>query len=295
MEQLLKKISQKALLLGDFEFSVTEQQSKWLGNAPASVEAIRTLEQRLNLELPEDYTMLLECTNGFSAPSSVEPEFLKTTEVDFLKNIDAELIEIWRETGNEAIAEALESSICIAGKNDEQQFLLIPPNASNEDWRYWKFAAWIPGEEVYENLKDYFQSQLSFLEEELSNQSPNKTTIAKSYIEYLSNGDLEQLLNLFTENGVVVSPVYGKKNYKDFYTQLFADTNKSVLNIKGIFEDIETGNIALHFNYQWTLKNDSQVNFEVVDILEFSPDNKIKVLTIIYDTVQSRELVRQLQ
>ena len=56
-----------------------------------------------------------------------------------------------------------------------------------------------------------------------------------------------------------------------------------------------TGNIALHFNYHWTLKNNSQVNFEVVDILEFNDNDKIKVLTIIYDTVRSRELVEELK
>jgi hypothetical protein len=122
----------------------------------------------------------------------------------------------------------------------------------------------------------------------------NRKTITKSYIEHLSNGDLEQVLNLFSENAVVISPVYGKRNYKDFYTELFADTNNSELEIKGIFEDAISGNIALHFNYGWTLKNNSQVYFEVVDILEFDESDKIMKLTIIYDTVQSRELVQQL-
>ena len=122
----------------------------------------------------------------------------------------------------------------------------------------------------------------------------NRINIARCYVEHLSNGDLEKILSLFGENAMVVSPVYGNKNYKDFYTKLFSDTNNSELSIKGIFEDAMTDSIALHFNYQWTLRNDSQVNFEVVDILEFDGDNKIKVLTIIYDTVQSRELVKQL-
>ena len=61
---------------------------------------------------------------------------------------------------------------------------------------------------------------------------------------------------------------------KVVYTELFTDTNNSELSIKGIFEDTLTGNIALHFNYQWTLRNNSHVNFEVVDILEFDGNNK---------------------
>ena len=122
----------------------------------------------------------------------------------------------------------------------------------------------------------------------------DKIAISKSYIKYLSNGDLEQVLNLFAENAIVISPVYGERHFKDFYTELFMDTNNSDLKIKGIFEDAITGNIALHFNYEWTLKNNSQVNFEVVDILEFEND-KIKKLTIIYDTMKSRQLVKQLK
>lgn len=161
MEEILKHISRKALLLGDFEFSINQRQSEWLGHTPASTEMIDHLEKKLRLKLPEDYRAFLKCTNGFSATSIVEPEFAKTTEVDFLNDIDAELVDIWRDTGNEDIAEALEGSICIAGRNDEQQFLLIPPDAAHENWRYWKFAAWIPGEETYDSLEDYFHSVFS--------------------------------------------------------------------------------------------------------------------------------------
>jgi hypothetical protein len=122
----------------------------------------------------------------------------------------------------------------------------------------------------------------------------NKAKIAETYITHLANGELEQLLNLFAENGRVISPIYGNQAHRDFYRKLFADTRSSGLTIKGIFEDASNGNIALHFEYRWTLRNGSQVHFEVVDILEFNDDNKIELLTIIYDTVQSRELVKQL-
>jgi len=167
MKLLLKNISQKALLLKDFKFSANQQKSGWLGNVPSSTKDISDLEQKLNLELPTDYKHLLELSNGFAAPSFTEPQFLSIAEVDFLKNINSELIEIWSETGNGEIAKELERSICIAGKNEEQQFLLIPPNVSNADWQYWKFAHWIPGKEVYENLTTYFQSVLDFISKEL--------------------------------------------------------------------------------------------------------------------------------
>lgn len=123
----------------------------------------------------------------------------------------------------------------------------------------------------------------------------NKPEIAQAYIASLAKGDLQQMLGLFAKDAIVISPVYGKKDCKDFYTQLFADTQNSELHIKGIFEDASTGNIALHFDYGWTLRNRSKVNFEVVDILEFDENRKITLLTIIYDTVRSRELVKKLE
>ena len=121
-----------------------------------------------------------------------------------------------------------------------------------------------------------------------------KSEIAQAYIAHLSKGDLQQLLVLFAENARVISPVYGEKNYKDFYTQLFADTQTSELSIQGIFEDAHTGKLALHFDYSWTLRNGSKVNFEVVDILEFDETQKILELTIIYDTVRAREGLKKL-
>ncbi|MEL7377319.1 MAG: nuclear transport factor 2 family protein, partial [Bacteroidota bacterium] len=81
----------------------------------------------------------------------------------------------------------------------------------------------------------------------------------------------------------------------DFYTTLFADTNNSTLTVNGIYEDALTGFVALHFNYQWTLKNDTKVKFDVVDIIAFDAENRITKLTIIYDTVESRKLVGQLR
>ncbi|MEL6391951.1 MAG: nuclear transport factor 2 family protein [Bacteroidota bacterium] len=123
----------------------------------------------------------------------------------------------------------------------------------------------------------------------------DKKAIAKAYIQHLARGDLDALLQLFAEGAIVISPVYGQMPYTNFYTTLFADTNNSTLTVKGIYEDALTGFVALHFNYQWTLKNDTKVKFDVVDIIAFDAENRITKLTIIYDTVESRKLVGQLR
>lgn len=118
-----------------------------------------------------------------------------------------------------------------------------------------------------------------------------KKDIALKYLEYLENGDIDKILGLFSENGIVESPVYGVKNADKFYRDLNDDTLNSELHLNGIFEQSDTNNLALYFNYKWTLKNNQIVDFDVVDIIELDSDHKIKKLKIIYDTVVSSKLV----
>ncbi len=122
----------------------------------------------------------------------------------------------------------------------------------------------------------------------------SKKEIAKKYIEYLEQGKTECINELFSESGKVTSPIYGTMIARDFYKELNNDTFNSKLELKGIFEEENSNTIALYFNYNWTLKNNEIVNFDVVDIIEFSSKNEIIHLQIIYDTVKSRGLVSKL-
>ncbi len=122
-----------------------------------------------------------------------------------------------------------------------------------------------------------------------------KTTIAKLYIEYLQAGNLAALNALFSADGVVRSPIYGTMEAAAFYEALAKDTTESKLTIKGVFEEPSLGNIALYFQYEWTLEHGRQVTFDVVDILTFDSENKITNLKIIYDTVQARAWVEELR
>jgi len=119
----------------------------------------------------------------------------------------------------------------------------------------------------------------------------SKKEIAKKYIEYLEQGKTECIIELFSDNGKVTSPIYGTKLASTFYNNLNEDTLKSKLIINGIFEEEDSNRIALYFKYNWTLKNKKNVTFDVVDIIAFNSKNKIIQLHIIYDTVKSRGLV----
>ena len=118
--------------------------------------------------------------------------------------------------------------------------------------------------------------------------------IANSYLEYLEIGNIERVIDLFSENGIVESPIYGIKRADRFYRELMNDTSTSKLHLRGIFEQNNMNNFALYFTYEWTLKNNRKVEFDVVDIIELDSENKISKLKIIYDTFAARELLNEL-
>ncbi len=119
-------------------------------------------------------------------------------------------------------------------------------------------------------------------------------TVVQAYLKHLQEGNMAQVVALFSEKGLVVSPIYGTRPAAEFYSLLAKDTQASELHFNGLFEEKDTGRVALLFDYHWTLRHGKKVTFTVVDILELDQDFKITKLSIIYDTVVSRELVKSL-
>jgi cell wall assembly regulator SMI1 len=166
MKNLLKEISVLGIKLNESAFTDEQKDLQWLGTDPASAAEIKLTEHRLGVEFPEDYKEFLFITNGFFTPvNSTEPTFERIDKVDYLKNIDNFLIELWQREELVEIGKEMARSIVIAGIIDEQYFLLIPPKLPGEKWKYWKFASWIPGEAPYEDLENYFSSVLDFLKD----------------------------------------------------------------------------------------------------------------------------------
>nr|WP_294862481.1 SMI1/KNR4 family protein [uncultured Fluviicola sp.] len=162
MNQLLKEISSKAIELGDYNFALSKEQidSLWIGYEPTTKSEIEKVEKRLGISLPQDYVDFLLITNGFHAATGVEPSFCKTNDIDYLKNVDSELYEIWIETGNIEVGNRLKTAIKVGGYDEEQYFFLIPPGKENPRWEYWVFAAWAPGETSYNSMIDYLNAVL---------------------------------------------------------------------------------------------------------------------------------------
>ena len=157
MNNLLVEISKKVIKYEDFNFTSEQIENKWLGNIPAIDTEIIEIENKLGVKFPEDYKAFLKITNGFSAPNDVEPSFERIENVDYLKSVDEYVIEAFVNLPE------LETAIIVAGIQEEQYFLLLPPKSENGKWKYWKFANWHPGEEPFENLKEYFKNVLEFI------------------------------------------------------------------------------------------------------------------------------------
>jgi hypothetical protein len=122
-----------------------------------------------------------------------------------------------------------------------------------------------------------------------------KSEVATKYIEYLSNGAVEQVVSLFSADGMVSSPIYGDKPATSFFKELTNDTTNSKLTLRRIFDDPDSNSLALYFEYEWTVKSGKVVVFDVVDVLDFNHETKIEKLKIIYDTFVARKLVEDMR
>lgn len=118
----------------------------------------------------------------------------------------------------------------------------------------------------------------------------NRIEIGKKYFNFLQQSDLQGLASLFADDGTVISPIYGVKKHTDFYKSLIEDTSESIIQLKEIYAGVLSKNLAIHFEYKWTLKDGKVVDFEGVDVFEFDENDKIKKLSIIYDPAQTRQL-----
>lgn len=121
--------------------------------------------------------------------------------------------------------------------------------------------------------------------------------IMKKYLGFLETADYDGVMSLFTPDAIAHSPLYGDIDVQTFYKDLFEDTNKSVLTFKETFTNKDASQGAINFQYEWTMADGAHVSFNCVDIFTFSKnsDLKIKDITIVYDTAQTRQKFNNLK
>ena len=115
--------------------------------------------------------------------------------------------------------------------------------------------------------------------------------LIQEYLSALEKSDVNKIFQLFKEDAIVVSPLYGEMKASNFYLELFEDTLASKITLKDIYYSSSVKNrIAAHFVYDWKMRNESYVEFECMDVFELDKHSeKIEKLTIIYDSRQTRD------
>ena len=119
--------------------------------------------------------------------------------------------------------------------------------------------------------------------------SPDELVAA--YLHALSTADSGLAVSLFTDDGIVHSPLYGARPATEFYPALFADTSQANLTLKSVMRgEDQTGQmtVSFWFHFDWRLPSGAAAPFEVVDVATVGADGKIQELHIIYDTVDVR-------
>ena len=110
----------------------------------------------------------------------------------------------------------------------------------------------------------------------------------EKYLAGLNIGDLNPIMDLFTEDAVVDSHLYGKGNAKDYFQNLINDSAYSKSTIMDVFSSVINPLVgAGHYRHRWTMKNGFQTVFDCVAIFTLSNSGTIRELSIIYDTVNS--------
>ena len=111
------------------------------------------------------------------------------------------------------------------------------------------------------------------------------------YLRALSTADTGLAVSLFTDDGIVHSPLYGARPARQFYPALFADTSQANLTLKAVMRGEDQAGqmtVSFWFHFDWRLPSGIAAPFDVVDVATLAPDGRVKELHIIYDTVDVR-------
>ncbi len=115
--------------------------------------------------------------------------------------------------------------------------------------------------------------------------------LVATYLRALTASDVDLVIGLFADEGVVHSPLYGPQPARDFYPALFADTGRANLTLKSVMsgkDATDRTTVSFWFHFDWQLPSGTEAPFDVVDVATLGADGRIEELHIIYDTVDVR-------
>lgn len=106
----------------------------------------------------------------------------------------------------------------------------------------------------------------------------------RKYFERMTAGDIEGIIEMFSPDGVVVSPFLGEMPARAFFEKLRNASSKSTLTVHDVLVSEAKNSGAGHFRYDWELADGSELTFEGVDVFSFDSEQKFQSMQIFYDT-----------
>ncbi len=158
-----------------FSPTLVERAQRLQFTAPgAGEERIAALEARLGQGLPPSYRQFLAATNGLFGGFVM---LLPVEQVDWLSNVEPDLVEIWADVSGEATDEQyarygpdqdcifmrsrhLRTALQISTSIDGDVLLLIPDVRFGDEWEAWFLGAKNPGAYRYRSFAELFDELL---------------------------------------------------------------------------------------------------------------------------------------
>lgn len=111
---------------------------------------------------------------------------------------------------------------------------------------------------------------------------PHEITIRR-YLHAMAASDLPGVLDCFTPDALIASPVYGEVPVRRFYETLFADTVRASVTIRTLYRSEERPDRWIaHFGYVWVRWDQADMDTELIDLFELdSFGERIRKLRIV--------------
>jgi hypothetical protein len=172
----LQELSRNAIAFNAEHYSEAERRANWIGRTPATAKAIKAAQARIGVILPSDVVQLYKASNGTSVIlNQTFGGFMPIETIDWLKNIQPNTLSDYAEMGEEYV-ETLKNCILISGIDYPHQVFIIQPYGKYQEWRYWEFAAYIPGENAFAGIEQYLERLNDFLLDQIKNKAETEAS-----------------------------------------------------------------------------------------------------------------------
>ena len=120
-------------------------------------------------------------------------------------------------------------------------------------------------------------------------ENGERVAFVQRYFELMTASDIEGIIDMFEQDGIVISPFLGTMAARDFYRKLGNASQASKLTVFDVLLGNAGGSAAAHFEYDWLLASGDRLIFRGIDYFRFGPSDKFASMEIFYDTHPLRE------